>query len=165
MPEFLTTKELAELLRIKERKVYDLAASGDVPCSRATGKLLFPSAAVNDWLIKSGSGFHAVAAHDRANVILGSHDPLLDWAIRESRCGIATFFDGSADGLKRFVDYQGVATGLHLYDPQDNSWNTNAVTQQAGTCPAVLIEWAKRQRDADLPIREAVKLSTLQPVP
>ena len=27
MTEYLTTKELAELLRIKERKVYDLAAS------------------------------------------------------------------------------------------------------------------------------------------
>jgi len=35
MSEYLTTKELAELLRIKERKVYDLAASGAVPCSKA----------------------------------------------------------------------------------------------------------------------------------
>lgn len=31
---YLTVPELAELLRIKERKVYDLAASGAVPCSR-----------------------------------------------------------------------------------------------------------------------------------
>jgi len=30
------------LLRITERKVYDLAATGKVPCSRAMGKLLFP---------------------------------------------------------------------------------------------------------------------------
>jgi len=29
--EYLTTKELAQLLRIKERKVYDLAASGELP--------------------------------------------------------------------------------------------------------------------------------------
>ena len=37
MPEYLTTKELAELLRIKERKVYDLAAAGQVPCSKVSG--------------------------------------------------------------------------------------------------------------------------------
>ena len=39
---FLTTKELAQLLRLGERKIYDLAANGDIPCVRAVGKLLFP---------------------------------------------------------------------------------------------------------------------------
>ena len=43
-PEFLTTREVAALLRVKERKVYDLAAAGDIPCRRVTGKLLFPKA-------------------------------------------------------------------------------------------------------------------------
>ncbi|MEP3304507.1 MAG: helix-turn-helix domain-containing protein, partial [Roseibium sp.] len=42
LPRYLTTRELADLIRVKERKVYDLAATGDVPHSRATGKLLFP---------------------------------------------------------------------------------------------------------------------------
>ena len=37
-PEFLTVRELAAFLRVKERKVYSLAASGEIPCSRATGK-------------------------------------------------------------------------------------------------------------------------------
>lgn len=41
--EYLTVRELADLLRLKARKVYDLAASGTVPCSRATGKLLCPA--------------------------------------------------------------------------------------------------------------------------
>ena len=30
-PAFLTTREVADLLRVKERKVYELAASGDIP--------------------------------------------------------------------------------------------------------------------------------------
>ena len=54
-PVYLTTKELADLLRIKERKVYDLAASGKVPCSRATGKLLFPAAEIRAWIETSRS--------------------------------------------------------------------------------------------------------------
>jgi excisionase family DNA binding protein len=55
-PEYLTTRELADLLRIKERKVYDMAAAGEVPCSRAMGKLLFPRAEVEAWLAASASG-------------------------------------------------------------------------------------------------------------
>jgi putative molybdopterin biosynthesis protein len=42
MADFLTTKEVAELLRIKERTVYDLVKEGSIPASRVTGKLLFP---------------------------------------------------------------------------------------------------------------------------
>ncbi len=30
--EFLTTKEVAELLRIKERKLYDLVSAQEIPC-------------------------------------------------------------------------------------------------------------------------------------
>ena len=42
MADFLTTKEVAELLRIKERTIYDLVKEGSIPVSRVTGKLLFP---------------------------------------------------------------------------------------------------------------------------
>ncbi|MEX0340492.1 MAG: helix-turn-helix domain-containing protein, partial [Arenibacterium sp.] len=50
MSDYLTTRELADLLRIGERKVYDLAANGEVPCVRAVGKLLFPRAEITAWL-------------------------------------------------------------------------------------------------------------------
>jgi molybdate-binding protein len=80
------------------------------------------------------------------NVFLGSHDPLLDWALRESGCGIATFFDGSTDGLTRFVKREGIATGLHLYDPESESWNERIVAERAGGMPVALLGWAKRQR-------------------
>ena len=146
MAEYLTTKELAELLRIKERKVYDLAASGAVPCSKAMGKLLFPRDAVNAWLARHGSGIEKATSAARPNVFLGSHDPLLDWALRESQCGIATYFDSSADGLARFERQEGIATGLHLYDPKHDDWNTALVHERCGDMPVVLVQWAKRQR-------------------
>jgi len=146
MSEYLTTKELAELLRIKERKVYDLAASGEVPCSKATGKLLFPREAIEAWLAERSSGLERYAAPPLPNIFLGSHDPLLEWALRESQCGLATYFDGSTDGLQRFAKRGGVATGLHLYDAANDDWNTTAVTEECGDRPVVLIEWARRQR-------------------
>lgn len=141
--EFLTVKELAELLRTKERKVYDLAASGQVPCSRATGKLLFPTKEVRAWIEDRRSGPAGNKA--RPNVFLGSHDPLLDWALRQSRSGLATFFDSSLDGLARFVNGEGIATGLHIHD-KSGGWNRAAVSSAAQNSDAVLVRWATRRR-------------------
>lgn len=146
MSEYLTTKEVAELLRIKERKVYDLAASGEVPCSKAMGKLLFPREAVHAWLTERSSGLTASTREPLPNVFLGSHDPLLDWALRESQCGLAMYFDGSADGLDRFVRREGVATGMHIYDVTKDRWNVDLVKSRCAGMPVVLVHWAKRQR-------------------
>lgn len=146
MSDYLTTKELARLLRIKERKVYDLAASGKIPCSRAMGKLLFPRRAVDAWLARHGSGFATSEVTQRANVFLGSHDPLLDWALGESRCGLATFFDGSHDGLARFADGEGIATGLHIHDADAKDWNLPLVRDRFAGERVVLVEWAWRER-------------------
>ena len=41
MSDYFTTDELAEFLRVKPRKVYDLVAKEEVPFSRVMGKLLF----------------------------------------------------------------------------------------------------------------------------
>ena len=144
MQSYLTTRELAELLRIKERKVYDLAATGGVPCTKVTGKLLFPAREIEAWLSGARSGPEAGAA--RPCVFLGSHDPLLDWALRESRCGIASYFDGSLDGLQRFVDGEGVVSGLHLFDRAEGSWNIGPVAARCAGLNAVLIGFATRRR-------------------
>ncbi|MEM7751517.1 MAG: substrate-binding domain-containing protein, partial [Pseudomonadota bacterium] len=115
-------------------------------CSRATGKLLFSRPEVEAWLVRnttkaSGSGRVASA---RPSVFLGSTDPLLEWALRQSECGIATFFDGSVDGLERFQSGDGIAAGLHIPDGED--WNISSVQQRIADAPVVLIEWAWRQR-------------------
>lgn len=146
MSDYLTTKELADLLRIKQRKVYDLAASGSVPCSKAMGKLLFPKRAVEAWLARESFGLDQTVPTAPPSVFLGSHDPLLEWALRESGAGIATYFDGSTDGLTRFERREGIAAGLHLYDPAEDSWNRAMVETRFSGAPVVLMEWARRQR-------------------
>ncbi|MCR9275790.1 MULTISPECIES: helix-turn-helix transcriptional regulator [Mameliella] len=140
-PEYFTVAELAELLRLKERKIYDLAASGGVPCSRATGKLLFPARDVYAWIASHTTGPQETEA--RPPILLGSHDPLLDWAVRESRCGLATYFDGSLDGLDRFKAREGVACGLHVYHSETSDWNVPSVDK---TRDAVLVGFARRRR-------------------
>ena len=145
MTEFLTTRELVDLLRIKACKVYDLATSGEVPVSRAMGKLLFPRAGIDAWLARNSSGAAADTAV-RAPVVAGSHDPLLEWALRESRAGLATLFDGSFDGLERFAMNQAIASALHVYEPIAGHWNSHLIAARLAAAPVVLLEFAWRQR-------------------
>lgn len=146
-PDFLTVRELAALLRVKERKVYALAAEGAIPCSRATGKLIFPRAAVEAWVSRHSSGIGGrEQAAERPLVFVGSHDPLLDWALRESRSGLASFFDGSLDGLARLKAGQAVAAGMHLYEPETEGWNLAHVEAALSGEPVVVFEWAWRER-------------------
>ena len=142
--DYLTTKELAALLRIKERKVYDLAASGEVPCSRALGKLLFPRREIEAWLQGEGAAASTASRAARPSVLLGSHDPLLEWALLESRADLASFLGGSHDGLERFARGEGVAAGLHIHESGD--WNNETVRARCANDDCVLVEWAWRQR-------------------
>ena len=138
-PTYLTTKEVAKLLRVKERKVYDLAAAGVIPCRRITGKLLFPNAEVLAWIEGSGQ----TVSRDPPAVLAGSHDPLLDWAVRESECGLATLLNGSLDGLSLFADGQAALSGMHI--PDADGWNIETVAAR-GLRNCVLISWAVRKR-------------------
>ncbi len=138
-PDYLTTREVADLLRVKERKVYDLAAADEIPHRRITGKLLFPASEIRAWIEGSGS----LVPDDRPAVITGSHDPLLDWAIRDSGCGLATLFNGSREGLACFADHRAALSGLHI--PEKTGWNVGSASE-LGVTDAVLIGWAIRKR-------------------
>lgn len=146
-PLFLTTREVAALLRIKERKVYDLVAEAAIPVSRATGKLLFPRDMIDAWVRR-----HVVYRDNpdtlvpRPVVFAGSHDPLLDWALRESGSEIATFFDGSRDGLNRLAAGRAIGTGVHLIGEGDEDWNVGHVGVHLPGAPVVVLEWARRQQ-------------------
>jgi len=144
--EYLTTREVAELLRIKERKVYDMASEQLIPCTRATGKLLFSRRAIELWLSTHSSGGEAAVQQLPMCLFAGSHDPLLEWAIRESQCGIPTLFDGSADGLERVANGQATVGAMHIYSPLTKTWNRDAAAERIDNESLVLVNWVKRQR-------------------
>ncbi|MCB1521933.1 MAG: helix-turn-helix transcriptional regulator [Hyphomicrobiaceae bacterium] len=152
---YLTTREVADLLRLKERKIYDLVAEGDIPCVRATGKLLFPRDLVEAWLARNleySGGKESLA--ERPPIVGGSHDPLLDWALREAETGLAVAFGGSLDGLRRMGKSEAVLSGCHLADEGADiggSWNVGHVRRQLAGQPVVVIEWAKRQQGLIVP--------------
>ena len=138
-PAYLTTKEVADLLRVRERKVYDMVATGEIPHRKITGKLLFPQGELTAWI--EGEG--ALHPATRPDLVTGSHDPLLDWALRESGAGLPTLWNGSCDGLLAFAEGRAGLAGLHI--PDAAGWNIAAL-EAAGLGDAVLIGWAARER-------------------
>src|SRR5258706_8674352 len=109
MTDLLTTDEAATYLRLSERKLYELVANAAVPCTKVTGKWLFPKAALDRWL---AAGLIAPAAlmHAPAPPIVGgSHDPLLEWSLRESGCALASLPEGSEAGFARRGRGRGLA--------------------------------------------------------
>jgi len=147
MHEYLTTREVAALLRVKERKIYELVADGAIPASRATGKLLFPRHLVEGWVQRHlDYRGDAAALAPPPPVLAGSHDPLLEWAIRESGCGLASYFDGSLDGLSRVAEGKAVAAGMHVFEPQQDDFNRARVAQRLAGQAVVLLELFRRSQ-------------------
>jgi excisionase family DNA binding protein len=142
----MDTREVAAYLRLKQRRIYDLVRQNALPHVRATGKLLFPRAQVDAWLATKSNAPSALAAHDAPPIVAGSHDPLLEWAVRESRCGLAVLACGSSAGLARFVDGKAMVAAMHWLDPATGEYNVPLVRQQLPDADVVMIEWAQRSQ-------------------
>jgi excisionase family DNA binding protein len=161
----MTVHEVAEYLRIKERKVYDLVAQGRIPCTKAAGKWLFPKELIDYWLRQNAECVTATLPSPEPPLILsGSHDPLLDWAVRESGSGLAILFNGSLDGLERFAVRQAVACGLHLRDVETGDYNTRLLEQRFAAEPVVAIEWAWRDQGLMVAPGNPLKIQSFQDV-
>lgn len=146
--ELLTTAEAADYLRLKERKLYELVAEGAVPCTKVTGKWLFPRAELDRWLDAGMARPAGLAPVEPPPIVGGSQDPLLDWALRESGSGLAGLPEGSEAGIARLRAGSVVAAAIHLHDLEDGERDANvaAALGGPGLSDAVLIAFARREQ-------------------
>jgi putative molybdopterin biosynthesis protein len=149
MSDLMNTQEVAAYLRIKERKIYDLVRQGGIPCTRVGGKWLFPRDRIDQWLERAGPAMperRAAPAAIAPRVMAGSHDPLLEWCIASSGCGLAMLSGGSLDGLQRLASGQASACGIHILDSETDTYNVPAVERTLSGHDVVAVEWAWRQQ-------------------
>jgi putative molybdopterin biosynthesis protein len=167
MPELLNTDEAAAYLRLSERKLYELVANGAVPCTKVTGRWLFPKAALDRWLaagLARPTGFSPAAAPP---IVGGSHDPLLEWALRESGSGLASLPEGSEAGLTRLTRREVVAAAVHLHrldDGDGDTANLEAVAAAPGLHDAVVIAFVRREQGLVVAAGNPLRLSGLRSV-
>ena len=144
-PAHLTVVEIARHLRLGTRTVYDLVARKGLPHRRAGGKLLFDLPEVERWLAGRAGGA-ASGAGLPPPLVAGSHDPLLEWAVRESRCGLALLTQGSMDGLERLARGEVSAALAHLPSPDLTDFNRDEADGLLAGKNCALMEWARREQ-------------------
>ena len=153
--ELMNTKEVAKYLDIHEKQVYLLIKAGKIPCTRVTGKWIFPIRLIDEW-IQTSAHDGLQQARKRINSIegallaAGSNDPVLDMlltAIKKDHPAFNIFSanTGSIRGL------ESLNTGLtdiafsHLYDPQTGDYNTPYLKQYCPDHQPVVVNLFYRQ--------------------
>ena len=145
-PELMELKEVAGYLRVGERTVYELVKQKKIPCSRVTGKWLFPKRLIDLWIDQNTEAVGLGGLRTITNrVVAGSHDPLLEWAVRESGCEMAMLTGGSRGGLTRLFAGEAVITGIHLFDAATGDFNLSAL-RAAPAGEWVAITMSERQQ-------------------
>jgi molybdate-binding protein len=96
-------------------------------------------------------------------IVGGSHDPLLEWALRESGSGFASLPVGSEAGLERFAAGGVIAAGIHLHalDDVEADANIAAIRAQGRFHDAVLIAFCRREQGLLLARGNPLKIKTI----
>jgi putative molybdopterin biosynthesis protein len=164
--KLFTTAEAAAYLRLKERKIYEMVAEGTVPCTKVTGRWLFPKSELDQWLASSMSRPAGTTQLEPAPIVAGSHDPLLEWALRESGSGLATLAVGSEAGFNRFIAGEAVAASMHLHALEDAEADANvaAMASRSDMRDAVLIAFCRREQGFLVAPGNPLKLSSIADV-
>ena len=146
--ELLTTAEAADYLRLKERKLYELVADRQIPCTKVTGKWLFPRADLDRWLLAGMARPHGVMPAEPPPIVGGSHDPLLQWALSESHAGLAILPEGSEAGYRRLLKGEVLAAAIHFHDQGDpeKDANLDVVSNEQTLYDGVLVGFATREQ-------------------
>ena len=142
----LTTAEVATLLRMSPRTIYHLVSRGDIPFGRARGKLLFERHRIDAWVAASTRGPVLHEAFDTPPLIAGSHDLLLDWAVREAGSMLTLDCHGSSDGLSRLASRRACAALIHIPNANGLGYNIEAIQRTLPGLPVVSIHWASREQ-------------------
>ena len=167
--EFLTTSEAADYLRLGERKLYELVTNGAIPCSKVTGKWLFPRHELDLWVLSGLARPAGMVTAEPPPIVGGSQDDLLEWSLRESGSGLASLNEGTARGLERLQRDEVMAAAVHFHsldvsDNLANDANVAAMRAASDLHDAVLVGIVRREQGLVLPPGNPKRLRSLPDV-
>jgi len=145
VPEtLLNTREIAEYLNVNEKQVYRLIRNGGIPCTRVTGKWLFPKSLVEEWVQQSARTQPLKMTKtltiterfglEQGLLVAGSNDLLFDVLLEETRQRypeylIYTTNLGSFGGLEALRQGKAHVALTHLRDPATGAYNASYLHQ------------------------------------
>ncbi len=135
--QFISARDVSRLLNINEKKVYTLAQEGKIPCTKVTGKWLFPKKDLEGFLhrkakdtLKKFSTEFALAKN--ILLIAGSDDPILyplQGILHDLHHDFVLFSAsiGSGEGLRLLKKSFCHIALSHLYDHEADDYNFPAI--------------------------------------
>ncbi len=145
--DFLTTSEAAEYLRLGERKLYELVADNAIPCSKVTGKWLFPRHELDRWVLSGLARPEGMVPAEPPPIVGGSQDDLLEWALRQSGSGLASLTEGTERGVGRLMHGEVAAAAIHFHgEVLGKDANIAAVCAMPRLHDAVLVGFVRREQ-------------------
>jgi excisionase family DNA binding protein len=154
MKQLLSTKEVAELLGVNEKMVYTLVSDKGLPATKITGKWLFPSHLVAQWVDAHTINYPESASHlppyEGILIITGSNDLLLDQSMNQfnNRYAdqVAVFANlGSMGGLRALRQNLCHIAASHLLQENDSEYNFDFALQELDKMPAV-VNFSRREQ-------------------
>jgi putative molybdopterin biosynthesis protein len=137
--ELMNTKEVADYLDIHEKQVYALIKSGRIPCTRVTGKWIFPKKFIDEWIdtnAKTGLKQARKKSSQISGAILasGSNDPVLDMLLTATKKSHPDFYifsanTGSVNGLEALNSGLTDIALSHLFDAESGQYNLPYLTK------------------------------------
>lgn len=136
--EMMNTKEVAEFLGIHEKQVYALIKAKNIPCTRVTGKWIFPRELISKWIVDSARLERKNETGERKGgmgslLAAGSNDPILDILLSRltslhSGLHIFSSSTGSISGLRLLGEGVTDIAWCHLGDPRSGEYNTDYIS-------------------------------------
>ena len=109
--------------------------------------------------VRSGRNVPLPAEAAAPPIIAGSHDPLLEWAARESGSGLAVLACGSARVLTRFAAGGALVAAMHWLDRATGEYNVPLVRERLPGADVVVVEWARRTQGLVVAAGNPLKVS------
>jgi putative molybdopterin biosynthesis protein len=153
--ELMNTKEVAEYLDIHEKQVYSLIKAKRIPCTRVTGKWIFPKKIIDEWIdsnAKDGLKQARKKSSQISGAILasGSNDPVLDMLLTATKKSHPDFYifsanTGSISGLKALNAGLTDIALSHLFDPETRQYNIPYLTKYLPDIKPVVVNLFQRE--------------------
>lgn len=149
----MNTKEVAEYLDIHEKQVYSLIKEKKIPCTRVTGKWMFPKNLIDEWIeqsaVQSVDRHPARKKSERILLAAGSNDPVLDVLLGSVNFSndfhLFSTSTGSTEGLRLLAEKSVDIAWCHLFDPGTGEYNIPYLSRYFGNMEIAVIHLFYRE--------------------
>ncbi|RJR26009.1 MAG: helix-turn-helix domain-containing protein [Desulfobacteraceae bacterium] len=150
----MNTREVAEFLDLNEKMIYSLVSEKGLPATKVTGKWLFPSNLVEQWIENNTINYpkvsDALPPYHGLLIVCGSNDILLDRTIalfnKVYTENVAVFGNlGSLGGIRALRRNLCHIASSHLMEGDGQEYNFMSAREELGQLPA-MVNFCRREQ-------------------